>query len=128
MNHDKVAEALIIYEALNHCAEDRGCPKCPAHEVCKGDVNVLLGSAADALAEMIYEVKCVEAATPRWISIEERLPESFRPVIVCRNYAKGERKIEQGMLTVNGWWKVYGTNTKSVTHWMPLPEPPKEQT
>lgn len=25
------------------------------------------------------------------------------------------------------WWKVYGTRTKAVTHWMPLPDPPKEE-
>jgi hypothetical protein len=31
------------------------------------------------------------------------------------------------MLDVNGWWKVYGTRTKAVTHWMPLPEPPKQE-
>lgn len=24
------------------------------------------------------------------------------------------------------WWWVYGTCTKSVTHWMPMPEPPEE--
>lgn len=29
-------------------------------------------------------------------------------------------------LDVNGWWKVYGTRTKHVTHWMPMPEPQKE--
>ena len=57
-----------------------------------------------------------------WISVKDRLPEPGERVIVAR----GE-KVEQGVyLAVNGWWKVYGTNTKSVTHWMPLPEPPKE--
>ena len=54
-----------------------------------------------------------------WISAEERLPEPFVPVIICR---KGG-KVEQGQLTVNGWWKVYGTNIKSVSAWIPLPKP-----
>ena len=59
----------------------------------------------------------------RWIPITDRLPESGQRVIVCRK----DGRVEQGVyLGVNGWWKVYGTNTKSVTHWMPLPEPPKE--
>lgn len=40
-----------------------------------------------------------------WISVMDRLPDVFQPVIVCR---KGKN----------------GTRTKSVTHWMPLPEPP----
>ena len=61
----------------------------------------------------------------KWIPVTERLPESQQKVIVCRKNGK----VEQGVyLGVNGWWKVYGTNTKAVTHWMPLPEPPKEDT
>lgn len=60
-----------------------------------------------------------------WISVEERLPDMFKPVIVCRRFTKDELKVEQGYRDVNGWWKVYGTRTKNVTHWMPLPKPPK---
>ena len=58
-----------------------------------------------------------------WISTMERLPEAFQPVILCRNTPNGY-KVEQGMCYVNGWWKVYGTRTKNVDWWMPLPEPP----
>ena len=57
-----------------------------------------------------------------WISVKERLPDQFVPVIVCR---KGG-KVEQGTRDVNGWWRVYGTRTKHVTHWMSLPPPPGE--
>lgn len=60
--------------------------------------------------------------TSGWIDVKKRLPDVGVRVIVCRD--KG--KVEQGIyLGVNGWWKVYGTNTKSVTHWMPMPEPPR---
>ncbi len=62
-----------------------------------------------------------------WTSTKERLPEAFRPVIVCREKSKGEYVVEQGHKDVGDWWKVYGTRTKHVTHWMPLPEPPKEE-
>ncbi|MEL4859810.1 DUF551 domain-containing protein [Pseudoflavonifractor phocaeensis] len=57
-----------------------------------------------------------------WISVKDRLPECFAPVIVCR----ADGKVECGMRDINNWWKVYGTRTKRVTYWMDLPEPPKE--
>lgn len=64
-----------------------------------------------------------KAEIPSWIPVSDRLPESGQRVIVSRK----DGRVEQGVyLGVNGWWKVYGTNTKSVTHWMPMPEPPKE--
>lgn len=62
----------------------------------------------------------------KWISVKDKLPPLGQPVIVCRPYSKDQLKVEQGFRDVNGWWKVYGTRTKTVTHWMPLPEPPKE--
>lgn len=58
----------------------------------------------------------------RWIPVTERLPETMQPVIVCRECGK----VEQGYKDVGDWWKVYGTRTKHVTHWMPLPQPPEE--
>lgn len=62
-----------------------------------------------------------------WISVKERLPEAFECVIVCRP-KRGTMIVEAGCLDVNDWWKVYGTRTKAVTHWMPLPEPPGGET
>ena len=61
-----------------------------------------------------------------WISVEDELPERFQPVIICREKKRGEYIVEQGMRDVKDWWKVYGTRTKNVIFWMPLPEPPQE--
>lgn len=61
-----------------------------------------------------------------WIRVEDKLPLAFEPVIVCRKERNGSLKVEAGARDVNGWWKVYGHKCKTVTHWMPLPEPPKE--
>ncbi len=58
----------------------------------------------------------------KWISVKDRMPERFERVLVCRE----DKKVEQGFRDVGDWWKVYGTRTKHITHWMPLPEPPKE--
>ena len=68
-----------------------------------------------------YETGKKEAGD-KWVPTAERLPERFQPVIVCRK----DGKVETGWRDVNDWWRVYGTRVKTVTHWMPLPEPPKE--
>lgn len=75
--------------------------------------------------ELVRENKQIQSRSG-WISVKDRLPESFERVIVFRKAGKGEIIVEQGQYDVNGWWRVYGTRTKNVTHWMPLPEPPKE--
>lgn len=63
-----------------------------------------------------------------WIDVRDKLPETFVPVIVCRKGKDGSPIVESGYSDVNGWWRIYGTRTKRVTHWMPLPEPPEEGT
>ena len=64
----------------------------------------------------------------KWISVRERLPEAFAPVIICRRNRQGEYIVEAGQKDIGDWWRVYGTRTKSVTHWVPLPDPPEEGT
>lgn len=64
-----------------------------------------------------------------WISVKDRLPEKEKLVLCCKNksnllfigkcldatYAEGV----QAFVDVGRWLSV------GVTHWMPLPEPPK---
>ena len=78
---------------------------------------------AEALHELVENYAVLEEKTQKavqWIGVEKGLPSKLVPVIVCRRNGK----VETGILDVNGWWKVYGTRTKDVTHWMPLPERP----
>lgn len=57
-----------------------------------------------------------------WISVDERLPESEGKYLVCTS---------NGNIGVGNFINYYGTgkhlcfDTWAVTHWMPLPEPPK---
>ena len=59
-----------------------------------------------------------------WISVEERLPETNKKVLVC--YSNGSMDIAQ-YIRVDGFelWFEETTFTKHITHWMPLPEAPK---
>jgi hypothetical protein len=63
----------------------------------------------------------IEYLAPRWISVEERLPEKHIGVIArCK-----DKYID--MMTYDGrHWNWNGRHQDSVTHWMPLPEPPEE--
>ena len=64
---------------------------------------------------------------PRWISVEERLPEDYEDVvIIMRNGASSWYRVayrEYGGWSFGGGRRV----TDEVTHWMPIPQAPKEE-
>lgn len=63
--------------------------------------------------------KLLEAEQPKWISVEERLPEPGKWVLAyCGSYAN--------WFVLNKWCGTEWLHVMPVTHWMPLPEPPKE--
>lgn len=58
----------------------------------------------------------------RWIPVTEQLPEPFDNVLA---YDSTEKIVERACMTLNNEW--YGVvMSHAVTHWMPLPEAPKE--
>ena len=61
-----------------------------------------------------------------WIPCERELPAPFEPVLVCREDAQGGGVIDLGYWNDQRGWKVYGVRLRRITHWMPLPKPPKE--
>lgn len=92
-----------------------------------GDIwrDQLLYEAADAIEVLAKNA----TTTPRWISVEERLPFDSGKYLCKIKCPKGE------WIEIDHWdgedW--YSTDwhdekaTEAVTHWMPLPEPPKEK-
>ena len=67
----------------------------------------------------------------KWISVTERLPKPYVDVVVCRqDLLHGTKSIGLEYVTVTYdeilvWSKDYMTWKSKVSHWMPLPEPPK---
>ncbi len=67
---------------------------------------------------------------PEWISVKDRLPENRDDVLVCRTWWNETRNPQFGWYNdVAQEWQIlesdgYYPCTK-VTHWMPLPQPPK---
>ena len=69
----------------------------------------------------------LEAAAPKWISVEERLPEKMYSA--CLVYSDGYIQVacwSHDKMGWDVWFYVDGEYDPDVTHWMPLPEPPKE--
>lgn len=71
-------------------------------------------ATADCFAEL-------EESIPRWISVKDRLPENKPEKCLCYS-EKGDFMV--GAYTNWGW--MFPCYFEKVTHWMPLPEPPKE--
>ena len=59
-----------------------------------------------------------------WISVEERLPETYEDVLLWND------EVDVGYLTSaegERWWLYSDREPDFVTHWMPLPDGPKEK-
>ena len=64
-------------------------------------------------------------ATPKWIPVTERLPNICEPVLACFDFMGGKAVKASDRYGKNGLlWAGIPVGGK-VTHWMPLPEPPK---
>lgn len=78
-----------------------------------------LYSHYDAVREHIQTLE----KTNGWISVKDRLPEEEVYVLVWET---------QGFaycdMLKSGAWNIGANNGAIISHWMPLPEPPKEET
>ena len=119
--YDALVKVLRVCGDSNKSCRDCHVENCPGYGEWEFAAEALMINAADAIEEL---------SKPRWISVKERLPgDEFHYVLCCG--AKG------GMFV--GWVSKYMTNGKAtgfvhggsgrnITHWMPLPQPPKEET
>lgn len=85
------------------------------------DCGCLHKGIVDALQSLILDVPAADVRPVRWIPVSERCPEKSGDYLVfddCRN------------LYVNEWHcllKKWQYDDSRITHWMPLPEAPKEE-
>lgn len=93
------------------------CNECPAYiENCVCDFSIVRCTLA--------YIQQLEAQVPKWISVEERLPEDGRYLVLTEK-AGNTKKVHTATYNSLGWWTY--ANFGEITHWMPLPEPPKEE-
>ena len=70
--------------------------------------------------------------TARWIPVSERLPEKSQQVLGALKSSTGNYNLSRinRVMACDHDWEADGfeiSNCWTVTHWMPLPEPPQEQ-
>ena len=126
-------------KALRCCrlTSARGCAECPYSVNNNEKCAHLLNDAADAIEKLLKENAELENSgrllmaafarlkekVPTWISEKERLPEQGERVLVSNGGF-----ICESYLSQSGKWQRGGVDMFFMTpsHWMPLPEPPKE--
>ena len=74
------------------------------------------------IGKILSHIKELESQIPRWIPVEERLPENWAGVIV---YGEEIGVLNNGW-TVDGKWFDQTTILDDITHWQPLPKEPEE--
>lgn len=84
-------------------------------------------NASNAGWEVNYYKDALKAldAMPKWISVDERLPEDGQRVVaICENGMAGIMDYKDDGTPFAA--RIFGCYFSNITHWMPLPEPPKE--
>lgn len=117
---EKIKEALCICTSKSACAFYL-CPYIEA-ENCKDHL----------MRDALELIKRLEEAQPKWISVKDRLPESHDEKADCFLVTDGTF-IWMAYYACKEWQfaectdSPYVIDWTDITHWMPLPEPPKEE-
>jgi hypothetical protein len=86
---------------------------------------VLLPNSDGSTTAKLYNEAADAIEKTKWIPLAERLP--YESVFV---HGKGGELVVAQYSYKHKWWEDdegYYCDTNYVTHWMPLPEPPKEE-
>ena len=125
-----------VKKGLHCCLNDIPCEECPyngqerclrnALTDCHAYILTLEADNAKLQAQNAELVKQVETQVPKWISVKDRLPEEPGAVLVvmCGNAVGVAWYCNKCFETGSGLRFSAGDG---VSHWMPLPEPPKEE-
>ena len=101
---------------------DPGLPYGKIPEKIAENNSLFIAHAREDIPKLLSHIKELESQIPRWIPVEERLPENWVGVIV---YSEEMGVLNNGW-TVDGKWFDQTTILDDITHWMPLPEGPEE--
>ena len=142
-----------IKKGLECCYGDaykRLCEKCPNAVKVEGYSEIMCADFDSMGENALAYIKQLEAQVPKWISVEERLPDDLEEVLILvketefygqyKEFSKSYFCQYIGCVDDGEWFTVWCHGHRyikdtakepcadklEVTHWMPLPEPPKE--
>lgn len=131
----------LVWLLMNCATEAAPCKTCDMAEnpSCTDD---LMKQAADVIFELGVKVgdltrqvkaNSITVQLPKWISVKDKLPEPRVEVLVYIQPKNKEQPhpafISLDFLEHGGYWAESTQPWEyEATHWMPLPEPPKEET
>ena len=129
-----------LVNLLRRCGKQK-CKNCEYEHVL-GCVTKMNEKAADAIEQLSNAGSAYgrgwtlgydagrEESKPRWIPVTERLPETPGEYMVAYHPCYWDRvhdEIKVGLDSFRGKTSWAKKKYQRVTHWMPLPEPPKEE-
>lgn len=115
----------VVMRGLICCKFGGMCGECP-YNLDDEQNEIDIEDCTKALAEDVYDyIKQLVTNTPRWISVKNELPKLGQKVIAV--FTDGDKQIvDQARYSDGGFDFASWDYVKTVTHWQPMPEPPKE--
>ena len=110
------ADALVERTCREHCG-------CHRSDCCYSKLD----DGYDACSR-VAEIEAAPTldVQQRWISVAERLPEDDFEVLVYTDRYGGRHEFAYYVPRLGAWYQNCALLIPNITHWMPLPEPPKE--
>lgn len=144
-------ETNEIVKALRVCGGTGRCVECPLGDKLSGCMKSVMTEAAGLIERQDVEIRALRGAAgslkaaledaqksievfgqanaalrekvPEWIPVTEKIPPDQEEVLVLTRSKNGVRNIDKGYWAIDHF---IHRGRSAVTHWMPLPELPKE--